>query len=197
MLQKGELFLSEFPPPAEGKIAVRLPLHGQMVVATVTGRLAMQEINAMILVHEIDAVVRDHSAHLAGKAFDQRVNVQGLLERDGKLQQQALGWQLFVLQAGLRHQHQLQRRRVDMACGFPWRSFHLLRSPLILKMSSATCRGNQSGFRWRRRPAPSFSPSTEASRARRRMSACPWIWQTRDSLTPRTSPISFRLSSSS
>ena len=39
--------------------------------------------------------------------------------------------------------------------------------------------------------------SHSASRARRRTSACPWIWQTRDSETSRTSPISRRFMSSS
>ena len=36
-----------------------------------------------------------------------------------------------------------------------------------------------------------------ASLERSRNTACPWIWHTRDSLTPSTAPISFRFNSCS
>ncbi|KAG1318273.1 hypothetical protein G6F63_015290 [Rhizopus arrhizus] len=44
---------------------------------------------------------------------------------------------------------------------------------------------------------PASAASKIFSRPRRRSTAWPWIWQTRDSLTPSTAPISFRFSSCS
>lgn len=56
---------------------------------------------------------------------------------------------------------------------------------------SRDCQGHSSSSS----PASAFSNTCR--RPRRRTIAWPWIWQTRDSLTPSTAPISFRLSSCS